>query len=141
MPNRVPYALYKVSHTGIVCVVAMLCAGCAPVATRPEPSTLGCATAIVRERIPAGLVDKQQHCLAAGLIARHCSRTEAWLAAAGKEIRDLLGPGDAEWADWRADREGLRCAASGATDAQIMACCGEYADPTIDAPSPGAGQR
>lgn len=121
--------------------LAVLVAGCAPAPTRPEVSTLGCATAIVRERIPAGLDDKQQHCLAAGLIARHCSRTEAWLAASGKEIGDLLGRGDAEWADWQADRAGMRCAARGASEAQIMSCCGAYADPTIGADSQGAGQR
>lgn len=132
---------YKVWLLGIVCVVTLHGSGCAPLPPRPELSTVGCAAAIVRERIPAGLGDKQQHCLAAGLIARHCSRTEAWLIAAGKEIGDLLGHGDAEWADWQADRAGLRCAANDATDTRIMSCCSEYVGPTIGTHHPRGEQR
>jgi hypothetical protein len=67
--------------------------------------------------------DKQTHCLAAGLIARYCSRSEAYMAGAGKELRDLLGGGDAEWADWRADRAGIACAKIAADDSAIAVCC------------------
>lgn len=102
----------------------LACAGCAPAPTRPAVSTLGCATAIVRE-LPPGLTDKVQHCVATALIARHCSRPEAWLAAAGKEMSDLFGAGDAEWADWRADREGLKCERTGGSEARIGECCEE----------------
>lgn len=104
-------------------VLGLLTAGCAPAPTRPV-STVGCATTVVRG-LPQGLTDKMQHCAAAALIARHCSRTEAWLVAAGKETADVFGAGDAEWADWNADREGLACERLGADDAQIMKCCEE----------------
>lgn len=79
--------------------------------------------AIVRERVPAKLPNKQTHCLAAGLIARHCSVAEAYVAGAGKELRDVFGHGDAEWADWRADRIGIGCARSSASDEQLADCC------------------
>jgi hypothetical protein len=77
----------------------------------------------VRASLPAGLPDKHAHCLAAGLIARHCSVSEAYLAGAGKELRDMTGRGDAEWADWRADRIGIGCAREAADDAAVEACC------------------
>jgi hypothetical protein len=67
--------------------------------------------------------DSQAHCLAAGLIARHCSVTEAWLASLGKEVTDLLGPGDAEWGDLVADHRGIACARRAQSDATLAACC------------------
>ncbi len=134
-------ALAREHWLRIVCVPAAFLAGCAPVPTRPEPSTVGCAAAIVRERLPGDLHDKQQHCVAAGLIALHCSRTEAWMTALGKEIGDLFGRGDAEWADWQADRAGLRCAASGATDAEILSCCSGYRGRTIGTEAHGEAIR
>lgn len=80
-------------------------------------------TAVVRDHIPSTLPDKRAHCLASGLIARHCSVGEAYMAGAGKEIRDLLGHGDAEWADWQADRRGIACARRALSDEQVAACC------------------
>jgi hypothetical protein len=56
--------------------------------------------------------DSEAHCIAAGLIARRCSVGEAWLASYGKEVRDLLGRGDAEWRDIESDRRGIQCARS-----------------------------
>ena len=94
-----------------------------PVPPRPALSSYGCMVAVVRDRVPAQLPDKRAHCQAAGLIARYCSVGEAYLAGAGKELQDLLGGGDAEWADWRADRNGIRCARNATSDAQIAACC------------------
>ncbi len=79
--------------------------------------------AVVREKMPAGLPDKRTHCLAAGLIARYCSGSEAYLAGAGKELKDLLGGGDAEWSDWRADRAGIACARAAGNDAELAECC------------------
>lgn len=77
----------------------------------------------VREKIPTGLPDSRAHCLASGLIARYCSGSEAYLAGAGKELRDLLGAGDAEWSDWRADRTGIDCARHATDDAALVTCC------------------
>lgn len=79
--------------------------------------------AALHDRLPAGLPDSQAHCVAAGLIARYCSLTEASLASIGKELKDLFGPGDAEWRDLGSDREGMRCARQSATDGALLECC------------------
>ena len=83
---------------------------CTAVAPRAASSSYGCMAAVVRDHVPPTLPDKRAHCLASGLIARHCSVGEAYMAGAGKEIRDLFGHGDAEWSDWQADRRGIACA-------------------------------
>jgi len=111
--------------------LASLC-GCASVAPRPAVSSLGCMRAM-RDQLPSGLPDKQAHCLASGLIARHCSVAEAYLAGAGKEITDLFDGGDAEWADWRADRIGVACARHAVDDAGVQRCC----EPLGSAPRAG----
>lgn len=101
-------------------------AGCASTATRPPrpaTSSYGCMQAVTEQKLPANLPDERSHCLAAALIARYCSTTEAYLAGMGKELRDLLGPGDAEWRDWRADRAGIDCARHAAGDVEIESCC------------------
>jgi hypothetical protein len=75
--------------------------------------------------------DELAHCVAAGLIALQCSTAEAWLASIGKELRDLVGSGDAQWRDLRADARGIRCARSATdeccgdtdTQARLLACC------------------
>jgi hypothetical protein len=67
--------------------------------------------------------DKLQHCLAGGLIARHCSVGEARLASWGKEVGDALGRGDADRADLDADHAGIACARGARDDAGIRACC------------------
>lgn len=81
--------------------------------------------AVVRDNVPEGLPEQRAHCLAAGLIARYCSTGEAYLAGAGKELRDLLGKGEATWDDWRADRAGIDCARSASDDAAVAQCCAE----------------
>lgn len=79
--------------------------------------------AVLQDKLPSGLADKRAHCLAGGLISRYCSITEAYLAGAGKEVRDLLGRGDPEWADWQADRVGIECARKSVDDASMAQCC------------------
>lgn len=101
---------------------------CAAVANRPERpahSSYGCMQAVLREKLPPNLPDQRAHCLAGGLISRYCSITEAYLAGAGKEVRDLLSQGDAQWQDWRADRTGIECARHAADDPALVACCSE----------------
>lgn len=108
-------------------VVLLLC-GCASLSGQPRParSSTGCAQAIIDSKVPAGLGDKRTHCMAAGLIARYCSVTEAYLAGAAKELKDLFTPGgDAEWADLRADNAGIRCARPAMDDAALAACCAQ----------------
>lgn len=96
---------------------------CTSVAPRAASSSYGCMLAVVRDRVPPTLPDKRAHCLASGLIARHCSVGEAYMAGAGKEIRDLFGHGDAKWADWQADRRGIACARRLSSDEQVAECC------------------
>jgi hypothetical protein len=101
-------------------------AACAPLPyreARPAKSSLGCMQAALRDRLPEQLPDSQAHCLAAGLIARYCSVTEASLASIGKEIGDLFGRGDAEWRDLQSDRRGIRCARDSRNDAGLRECC------------------
>ena len=112
-----------------VAVVTLLIAGlagCASVPSRPAraaKSSYGCMQVVVEEKLPPGIPDEHAHCLATGLIARYCSVSEAYLAGAGKELKDLLGPGDAQWSDWRADRAGIACAKSTDDDGALAACC------------------
>jgi Uma2 family endonuclease len=94
-------------------------AGCTTVSSRelrPAKSSYGCMQSVVRDKLPANLPEKDAHCVATALIARYCSVTEAYLAGAGKELRDLLGAGDAQWSDWQADRAGVECAKEAADD-------------------------
>jgi hypothetical protein len=79
--------------------------------------------AVVNDKLPPDLLERHAHCLAGGLIARYCSVSEAYLAGAGKELRDLLGAGDAQWTDWRADRVGIDCARHVQNDLELASCC------------------
>jgi hypothetical protein len=73
--------------------------------------------------VPQHLPDKQTHCLAAGLIARYCSRPEAYIAGYGKEFTDIFDGGDPEIGDIKADLMGIRCAAHSASTAALADCC------------------
>lgn len=110
------------SRLAIITVLAIL-SGCASTAPRPAKSSYGCMGAVVKNKLPVGLPDSRAHCMASGLIARYCSRSEAYMAGIGKELRDLLGPGDAEWRDWRADRAGVACEREAKEDSEIASCC------------------
>jgi hypothetical protein len=113
----------------VVTLVAMAnltaCAGIANRPPRAARSSYECMQAVLKEKLPPDLPDERAHCLAGGLISRYCSITEAYMAAAGKEVRDLLSQGDAEWQDWRADRAGIGCAQQAQDDASVAACCAE----------------
>ena len=78
---------------------------------------------VVRDALPPDLPDKRAHCLAAGGIARQCSVVEAGMAGIGKEFLDIFTHGDPSWADWRADRAGIRCARQRGPDGTLAACC------------------
>lgn len=100
------------------------CASAANAPARLAHSSYGCMEAVLKEKLPADLPDKRAHCLAGGLISRYCSITEAYLAGAGKEVRDLLSRGDsAEWKDWQADRAGIQCARESPDDGAVAECC------------------
>jgi hypothetical protein len=107
-------------------LVGLLLPGCAAgggAHVRPARSSLECMRRVVDERVPAGIPDGRAHCLAVGFIARDCSIAEAWLASYGKELRDLLGGGDAEFRDLAADAAGVDCARAAQTDEDVESCC------------------
>ena len=109
----------------LVVVISLLC-GCMPLQSvqRAAPSTLTCARAALRDRLPNHLPDNQTHCRATALIAARCSASEAYLLGILKETRDLLGPGNAQWGDLRADWAGVRCTRASRNDASALECCG-----------------
>jgi hypothetical protein len=100
--------------------------GCAPLAIkepRAADSSIGCMRAAIASHQLDELPDSAAHCIAAGLIARRCSVTEAMLASIGKEIGDAFGRGEAQWRDLSADRRGIRCARSADDEQELAACC------------------
>ena len=103
--------------------LAMAAAGCTSNPDRPALSSLGCAQAAIRQRLPAHLGDKLTHCMAGALIAHYCSPTEARMAGVAKEIRDAFMGGDVERADLQATLAGVRCAANATDVAATEACC------------------
>jgi hypothetical protein len=105
--------------------VLLMLTGCVSAPNRAARSPYSCMAA-VRAQVPSGISDRQAHCLAAGGIAQRCSVTEAQLAGIGKELRDAFTRGDAAWADWRADREGVACAKQSRDGAELAACCASY---------------
>jgi hypothetical protein len=110
---------------GAMCA-ALVLGACMPLdrtTPRPARASLTCMQAVVREQVPVDVDDKLKHCLATGLIARHCSVAEARIAEWGKEFTDVFDGGDPSAADIRADSAGLRCARDSAEDAAVRACC------------------
>jgi hypothetical protein len=81
--------------------------------------------ATVAEKVPTNLGDKHRHCLAAGMIARYCSPSEAKIASWGKEFDDALGGGDADRRDLEADYVGIGCARAARDDEALRRCCAE----------------
>jgi hypothetical protein len=117
-------ALHNALKTGCLSATVLLTAcATAPGVARLAPSSLGCMRAVVRDLLPPQLPDKQAHCLAAGLIARVCSRPEAYLASYGKEFTDIFDGGDPEIGDIRADLMGIRCESHSAGTADLAQCC------------------
>jgi hypothetical protein len=105
------------------CVALGACVPLAGRELRAADSSLGCMKRVRDEKLPVGIDDEMKHCIAAGLIARYCSRTEAWMASVGKEIEDAFGHGDAQWSDIQADRSGVTCARAASSDEQLRECC------------------
>lgn len=118
--------LRDLPRTILLLALALGLAACGSVPQRParlSASTYGCMKEVLEQKLPAELPDDQAHCIASGLIARYCSVGEAYLAGAGKEMRDLLGRGDAEWRDWQSDRAGIACARAAESDDAVARCC------------------
>lgn len=108
----------------ISCCLLLPCllAACSSVQPRPAVSSYACMQAI-RAQLPMDENDKRLHCLASAQIAQQCSVAEAYVAGIGKELSDLFGHGDAEWADWQADRAGVSCGRMQNGPSGIQACC------------------
>ena len=52
--------------------------------------------------------DKNRHCAISCIMAVKCNDNETLLAGFMKEVKDVFGPGNAEWADYEADKTGIR---------------------------------
>jgi len=115
-------SLIKFGLIAVMSLAALAISGCAAQAGRPTTSSYGCMRA-QRDSLPADMRDEQKHCVASGLIARHCSVSEANMAGVGKEMQDLFGHGDASWADWKMDRKGVACSHDAADDEALARCC------------------
>ncbi len=114
----------RFATSAVIFCALILVAGCASLSgERLARSSHGCMETVVREKVPSELPEKRKHCVAAGLIARYCSVSEAYLAGAAKELSDLFASGDAAWSDWRADRAGVRCAKQSQSDSDVADCC------------------
>lgn len=109
-------------------LLLLMLSGCQSVEPRAAPSSYGCMKT-VRDDVMASLQganDKHLHCMVSANIARRCSVTEAYLAGIGKELADIFAPhGDAEWADWQADRTGVACGRNQSGEA-VERCCMEH---------------
>jgi RHS repeat-associated protein len=53
--------------------------------------------------------DKYKHCVVSCHINVSCNGPTAVAAGIYKEVKDIFGPGNAEWADLEADWEGIKC--------------------------------
>ena len=114
------------NRRSVIAAACLVLCACLPLAgreNRAAQSSLGCMQRVREEKLPVGLNDEMKHCVAAGLVARYCSRSEAWMASIGKEVEDVFGPGDAEWRDLVADRHGRTCARAASSDAELRQCC------------------
>jgi hypothetical protein len=109
----------------LILIAASAASSCVPLThdTRAAASSLGCMHVALSSREVNRKDDALAHCVAAGMIARHCSATEAVMASIGKELQDLFGTGNAEWRDLGSDRRGIRCAKTSASDTELERCC------------------
>jgi RHS repeat-associated protein len=95
---------------------------CVPPAKQPAPSfkppTPGCFKSLPKlislkenlNKSPA--TDKWKHCVFGCALANKCGKPSGWAASYGKELVDVFGPGDAEWADTTATNAGVTCKGS-----------------------------
>jgi len=114
--------LWQAPNLLLGAVALLTLSACATAPDRPAVSSYGCMVS-VRDSTPPQDYDKRMHCLTAGRIAQRCSAFEADLAGIGKELSDVFNHGDPSWADWRADRAGIRCAKHGGELKELEQCC------------------
>lgn len=51
--------------------------------------------------------DKWKHCALSCMLARRCGGNDSFMLGILKELADVVGPGNAEWADLVADSDGV----------------------------------
>lgn len=65
-----------------------------------------------RELKPMQISDKTKHCALSCYLGLRCGSLESFHVGVIKEIMDLFGAGQAEWADLRANQQGITLARS-----------------------------
>lgn len=72
-----------------------------------------------------GSFDKYKHCAVSCLLTLRCSATEVMQLGVIKELADIVGPGNAEWDDLKADADGIRLVTTkkAKTDKQCIDQC------------------
>ncbi len=72
-----------------------------------------------------GSYDKYKHCAVSCLLTLRCPASEVFNLGVLKELADMVGPGNAEWDDLKADAEGIKLVTSkkAKTDQQCIDQC------------------
>jgi hypothetical protein len=87
------------------------------------------------EVLVAGTTDKWKHCALSCMLARRCGAEDSFLIGIIKELADLVGPGNAEWADLRADADGVTLWRIGLGKSDLMCkeqCATLYPSPLLE---------
>src|SRR4051812_34366472 len=93
-------------------VLSVLCATPAFAGPAFTATTAICTVRTIKQYRPQidlpQRLDKFKHCALSCIIALQCGPVESWGAGVIKELADLIGPGDPDWKDLRADRMGIQ---------------------------------
>lgn len=73
-----------------------------------------------QELKPQPLVDKTKHCALSCYLALRCGGVESFQVGLIKEVLDLMGMGQADWADIRANQQGITMAVSGRARSKLQ---------------------
>mgnify|MGYP003640430315 CR=1 FL=1 len=82
-----------------------------------------------------GVSDKWKHCALSCLLARRCGAEDSFLLGIIKELADVVGPGNAEWADLQADLNGVTLWLMGMGKSDQMCkdqCLSIYPNPLLE---------
>lgn len=104
----------------LVAIFALAPVACA---SPPRAPASSCMQQTVDALDLSGLSNDRKHCLASGSIALRCGTLPAWAAGYGKEMADLMGPGNFQRRDLRANSAGRACADRSADERALPACC------------------
>lgn len=79
--------------------------------------------------------DKWKHCSLSCMLAIRCGGQDSFIVGILKELADMVGPGNAEWADLQADADGVSLAVLriARTDEQCQEHCADmYPSPHLN---------